>query len=134
MKFSILKGHNIFLIDAIGAITSAFCLLLPYTFQTIFGMPAVTVRTFIVIAILLSIYSVTIFLTKPKNRKPFLSIVAVLNMSYCLYTAIHLIKNQLTLTLPGLLYFVAEILIILTLSVIELRLSRSLQTTSDEVG
>ncbi|MFN3299573.1 MAG: hypothetical protein ACK41Z_05200 [Sediminibacterium sp.] len=125
MNISILKGQKIFLVDAIGAIISVLSLLIPYAFEALFGMPRSTVRIFISIAIVCSIYSTTIYLTKIENWKPYLTIIALFNISYCIFTGYHIFKNLNTITLLGHLYFIAEILIILTLSIIELRLSRT---------
>lgn len=125
MKTSIIKGRKIFLVDAIGAIVSVLSLLIPYTFEEWFGMPKSAVRMFIFIAIICSIYSTTIFLAKVKNWKPNLTLIALFNMSYCMFTVYHVFKNMNTITALGLVYFIGEILIILTLSIIELRLSRT---------
>lgn len=123
MNISILKGQKIFLVDAIGAIISALSLLIPYSFEDFFGMPKSEVRIFIAIALLYSIYSTTIYLIKKENWKPFLTIIVLLNISYCILTVYQIFKNLNTITLYGHLYFVSEILIILTLSIFELRLS-----------
>ena len=80
MNISILKGQKIFLVDAIGAIISALSLLIPYSFEDFFGMPKSEVRIFIAIALLYSIYSTTIYLIKKENWKPFLTIIALLNI------------------------------------------------------
>ncbi len=124
MKTSILKGQKIFLFDAVGAAVSVLSLLIPYSFEELFGMPKSAVSIFISIAIACSIYSTTIYLTKIENWKPYLTIIALINISYCIFTVYHIFKNLHTITLYGHLYFVAEILIILTLSIFELRLSR----------
>ena len=125
MNTSVLKGQKIFLVDAIGAMISVFSLLIPYSFEKLFGMPKSAVSIFISIAIVCSIYSTTIYLTKTKNWKLYLTIIALFNISYCIFTVYHIFKNFNTITLYGYLYFVAEILIILTLSIYELRLSRT---------
>ena len=125
MNTSILKGQKIFLVDAIGAIISVLSLLIPYSFEELFGMPKSAVSIFISIAIVCSIYSATIYLTKIENWKPYLTIIALFNISYCIFTVYHIFKNLNTITLYGHLYFVAEILIILTLSIFEFKLSRT---------
>jgi len=124
MNISIVKGRQVFLIDAVGAIISALSLLIPYSLETLFGMPKNTVGIFICIAIVYFIYSSTIYLVKIENWKPYLTIIALLNISYCLFTMYHIFKNSDTITLYGFVYFIGEILIILTLSIFELRLSR----------
>lgn len=125
MNTSILNGQKILLIDAIGAVASALSLLIPYSFDELFGIPKNTVSIFIGIAIVCSVYSSTIYLIKPKNWKRYLAIIALINIGYCIFTGYHMFKNLNTLTLPGYLYFATEILIILTLSSFELKLSRT---------
>lgn len=125
MNITILNGQKIFLVDAIGAIISVLSLLIPYSFEEFFGMPKEILRIFILIAIIFSIYSTTIYLTKKENWKPYLTIIALLNISYCVFTVYHVFENLNTITLYGHLYFVGEILIILALSIFELRLSRT---------
>lgn len=122
MNNSILKGRKIFLLDAAGAFVSVLSLFIPYTFEEVFGMPQSTVRIFMAIAIVCFIYSTTIYLTQIKNWKPFLSIIALFNISYCIFTAYHIFKNMNTITVYGYGYFMGEILIILTLSIFEFRL------------
>lgn len=125
MDTSVFKGRKIFLVDAIGAIVSVLSLLIPYSFEEVFGMPKSVITIFISIAIVYSIYSTTIYLTKTENWKPYLTIIALLNISYCIFTGYHIFKNLNKLTLYGHLYFIGEILIILTLAFFELRISRT---------
>ena len=125
MNTSLLKGQKIFLVDAIGAFISILSLLIPYSFEEFFGMPKSAVSVFIFIAFACSIYSTTVYLTKKENWKPYLTIIALCNISYCIFTAYHIFKNLNTITLYGHIYFVGEILIILTLAIVELRLSKT---------
>jgi hypothetical protein len=125
MNTSILKGQKIVLVDAIGAIVSVLSLLIPYSFEEFFGMPKGVVSIFISIAIVCTVYSTTIYLTKKENWKPYLTIIALVNISYCVFTVYQIFKNLNTITIYGHLYFFSEILIILTLSIFELQLSRT---------
>lgn len=121
----LLKGRKIFLADAIGALISVLSLMIPYSFETAFGMPENTVITFIFMAAGCAIYSTVIHLSPIKKWKPYLMIIALINCSYCLFTAYHIFNNQDTLTLLGYCYFIVEIGIILSISLIELKLSRT---------
>lgn len=125
MNISIFKGRNIFLVDAIGAVVSALSLLIPFSFVELFGMPKSIVSIFISIAIVYSIYSTIVYLTNPSKWKMYLIIIAILNISYCLFTVYHIFNNLNTITLLGYLYFAGEILIVLTLSIFELKLGRT---------
>ncbi|MFN5308217.1 MAG: hypothetical protein ACK5C0_02030 [Candidatus Kapaibacterium sp.] len=123
MNISLIKGRTIFLVDAIGAFVSAISLLVPYLFKEVFGMPQSILTIFITIAIAYSLYSITVYLSNTPKWKSYLLIIALLNIGYCLFTMYHVFNNMNTITLYGYLYFVGEILIILTLSGFELRLS-----------
>lgn len=69
MNTSIFKSRKIFLIDAAGAMLSAASLLIPYHFDTIFGMPKSAVMSFIVIALFYLVYSFTIYRNNIANYK-----------------------------------------------------------------
>jgi hypothetical protein len=125
MNVSILKERKIFLVDAIGGLVSAVSLLVPYLFEDFFGMPQSAVIVFISIAVAYSIYSTTVYLTNTPNWKFYLAIIALLNIGYCMFTVYHLFKNLDTITIYGYVYFITEVLIILTLSFFELKLSRT---------
>ena len=115
------QRHNIFLVDAIGAFISIILLCVIYLFDDFFGMPRNVMLVFIGIAFFLFIYSATIYWLKPLNWQVYLKIVAFLNASYCLFTAFQIIRNIDTLTLYGYIYFIAEILVIFTISIYEFK-------------
>lgn len=115
---------KIFLIDAIGAAISVLFLYLIYKFEHLFGMPQNVVTVFIGIALVFCINSSTIYLFKPKKWRQFLTIIAVLNISYCLFTTYHVFQNLDTITTLGYVYFIGEIIIILTLATFEFLLAK----------
>jgi hypothetical protein len=114
------KGHNIFLLDALGALSSIAFLFLLYAFDEFFGMPKSVIKIFICIAAVFFVYSSITYMVKPANWRFYLRIIAVLNICYCLFTAYHMLQNSSKLTLYGYLYFVGEVLIILLLAIYEL--------------
>jgi hypothetical protein len=121
-----LKEKQIFLIDALGAVFSVFCLLVLYSFEESFGMPKSVVSIFITMAVVFSVYSLTCYLVKPKFWKRYLAIIAILNISYCLFTIYQLVQHVNTITFPGYVYFSAELVVILIVSFYELKLSRKI--------
>lgn len=86
-------------------------------------MPAEVLRSFIYLAILFSIYSITCYLMHPKNWKRYLAIIAVANFAYSIYTVYQVIRYRDELTMLGYVYFIVEIIIILALSLYELKLA-----------
>jgi len=118
-----LKEKQIFLMDALGAIFSVFCLLILYSFEELFGVPKSVLLNFIAIAVAFSAYSLMCFFVNPKSWRLYLTIIAILNISYCLFTMYQLAQHVNTITLFGYLYFSAELVVVLILSFYELKLS-----------
>ncbi|MFN3301350.1 MAG: hypothetical protein ACK41Z_14280 [Sediminibacterium sp.] len=125
MKFTLSKYNSskIFLIDASGAFISAVLLLLLHSFDEYFGMPKHILTIFIGIAILLFLYSTVIYLISPKSWKTYLKAIAILNMAYCAFTAYQVFQCFENLTVYGKLYFAGEILVIIFLSIYELKIA-----------
>jgi ABC-type Fe3+-siderophore transport system permease subunit len=120
------QPRRIFLLDGIGALLTALLLtFLLARFQEAFGMPVSVLRILATIAFAFAIYSFICYFAAEKWR-PFLKFIAIANVTYCLVTSILLITNYKQLTVLGLVYFLAEILIILTLAIYEWRLSDTL--------
>ncbi len=124
MNNSISKSKKILLVDAVGAVISALSLIIPYSFVDFFGMPQNAVSIFIYISIIYSIYSTTIYFAKIENWSPYLTIICLMNIGYCIFIGYNIFKNLNSITLYGYLYFVNEILIILTLAIVEFKISR----------
>ncbi len=122
MKF--LQGHKIFLVDALGACVSIVCLFFLYANEAMFGMPHYVLCNFILIAACLATYSFSCYFFKPKNWGLYLFIIAILNISYCLFTIYHLVQNAPSITVYGFVYFVGEVIIISLLAFFELKLSQ----------
>ncbi len=116
-------NNKIFLYDAAGAMFSVVCLFVIYFLNTLLGMTASVVSIFIGIGILLCIYSLVCYVSKPQRWRMYLKILAGLNFAYCLFTISQLIKYAQSITLPGYIYFVLEILIVFILSMYEFRIS-----------
>lgn len=114
--------HFIFLVDGTGALLSAI-LLTVLTLFPFSGMPSNTLLALIAVAALFAIYSFSCRLRRPSNWRTPLRIIAVANLCYCCLTIAMVITWFDQLTLPGLLYFSAEVLVILFLSVFELHLA-----------
>jgi len=127
MNFSIISNpKRIFLIDAIGALlTASFLFLMNLWFSDEIGMPRVVLFYLSLTALVYCIYSCCCFISNPKKWKIFLSIIIFANIFYCCLTFGLMLRFCRQLTVLGLVYFVAEILIILALVLIEIRLVRS---------
>ncbi len=123
-----INGYKMFLLDAIGAFVSVIFLSFLYSFDDFFGMPKSVIKIFLGIATAFFVFSTTTYFMKKINWQFHLKIIAVLNISYCLFTFYHILQNLDTLTLYGHAYFIAEILVILILSTYELKNARKTTT------
>ena len=123
-----INGHNIFLIDGIGAlITAALLFFVVRPLYSFFGVVDFIVDLFAGAAVLFAIYSfvghVLAVRLRRVNFKHSLIFIAVFNILYCVMTAY--VVFQLTgITLWGKLYFIGEILVILSLVYLELKIAR----------
>ncbi len=116
-----LQPKTIFLIDGMGALVSAILLGLVLTkLETFFGLPKNVLHLLSGIALLLAVYSLSnAFMQNAKPSKR-LKLIAVANLLYCLLTAVLLLIYYPKLTMFDVLYFIGELLIILSLAFIEL--------------
>jgi hypothetical protein len=125
MKFMLTKYNSskIFLLDAAGAFVSIILLSILYIFEEYFGMPEKIISVFIGIASVFLFYSAIIYLVSPLRWRIYLKIIATLNICYCLFTIYHVFLYFKNLTLYGQLYFVGEVLVIILLSIYELKMA-----------
>ncbi|MGM0579490.1 MAG: hypothetical protein ACQETL_02345 [Bacteroidota bacterium] len=114
MRNKILHSHRkIFLIDGVGALLTTLIIGIVFTnFQEYIGMPREILISLAIIALGFFIYSLSCFLILKKNWKPFLKVIVIANLVYCIITTVLIILFFHQLTLLGLLYFIGEIIVI----------------------
>lgn len=117
------KPKIIFLSDGLGALLSTLFLFGLASLEWVFGMPENVLYQLIPVTIIFAAYSLALYLIDPKQWKFFLTLIAVANMLYCCVTMVLLCYYFDNLTAIGLAYFFVEILVIVFLSIIELRLA-----------
>lgn len=119
--FAKIKPRTVILLDAAGAGVSILLLglILP-AFETVFGMPNRILYLLACLAGVLFLFSIVGFLFAAGRWKPFLVIVAVGNNLYCILTVAAIIWFRGNLTNIGMIYFLAEIAIILSIASLEL--------------
>lgn len=112
------------MIDGLGALTSALMLglVLPM-FQEHIGIPTPALRVLAAIALLLAIYSLSCYRKNASAR--WLGPIAIANVIYCMITFAVMLAFQHELTRIGMIYFIGEMAIILTLAFVEKRTSGS---------
>lgn len=118
------KQKTLFLVDSIGAFITAFILfVIVRPLNEYFGIPIKELTYLSVIAFVFCIYSATCFLFLKDSFTTFIKFIGIANLMYCALTIGLLIKYYPFLTIMGISYFLAEIVIICGLSYLELTVS-----------
>jgi FtsH-binding integral membrane protein len=115
--------RRLFLVDGIGALTSAVMLgLVLTTLEPVFGMPS---RVLVPLAIVAGLFAVYSLACHRMNLGPaFLQGIAVANSVYCGVTLALVVAYRDSLTWLGIAYFAGEILVILGLVAAEFNAAR----------
>ena len=117
----ITKPRNLFLIDSIGAMLTALAMFIVLTnFNQYFGIPKISFTYLSAIAACFCLYSMFCFLFLRENFPPFIRIISIANILYCILITGFLIQYNAKITNLGLAYFFGEITIICILVFIEL--------------
>lgn len=117
-----LHPKTLFLIDGIGALVTAFFLyVILRTYKVYFGMPESVLTCLSVIAVIFCFYSMTCYFLLKDNWPPFLSMISIANLLYCCLTLGLVIYYFPVLTILGVVYFIAEIMVVVGLVFVELK-------------
>lgn len=109
----ITNPKNIFLLDGCGAlVTTLLIFFVLRTFNDFFGLPSSTLEYLAALALVFSIYSLCCFFLVKRNWKPFLKIICMANIFYCLLTIGILFYHYQNISIYGITYFLGEIAII----------------------
>ena len=114
--------RQLFLVDGIGALVSAFLLFV--LLKGFSGMPSGILNQLSMVALFLSIYSLSCYAFLKSRWKNFMGLLSVLNGCYCILTLILMVVYFKLLSIAGTIYFIAEIAIIAKLATIEYKAFR----------
>lgn len=119
-----INPSHLFLIDGVGAILSAISLgAVLVLFEEFFGMPRTTLYVLAIFPCLFAIYDFYCLKIKSVNLFAFLKWIALMNLFYCVLSIAAMLFHYNELTIYGLIYFIVEIIIVFSLSIIEYRVS-----------
>lgn len=119
------KPRIMLLIDAIGALTTSLMLGIVLAKNVdLFGMPTDVLQPLSAVAACFAVYSFCGYLFA-KKYKLYIRIIALANLSYCIASAALTIINRHTLTSLGIMHFIGEIIIILSIFYIEWRVANN---------
>jgi hypothetical protein len=110
---SSLSAKKIFAIDAMGALLTAVILYwVGRHYSAYFGMPGSILLFLSFFGFVLFIYSTLCYIIEMNRVKPFLNLLILSNITYCLITLFSIIAFAQSLTTLGLIYFILEIAIV----------------------
>ncbi|MDR7212453.1 hypothetical protein J2W48_004414 [Flavobacterium piscis] len=122
----ITKPKNVFLIDAFGALLTAFLLFVVLrNFSTFFGLSKTTLEYLSLLALVFSIYSFSCFFLITNNWKSYLKIICIANILYCVLTFGILLYYCQSISALGIAYFLGEILVICVIVFLEIRIIKN---------
>jgi peptidoglycan biosynthesis protein MviN/MurJ (putative lipid II flippase) len=123
-----LSPKTLFLVDSLGALVTAFFLFaILRTFNEYVGMPQTALTYLSLIAVIFSLYSIACFFLLEANWQPFLRTISIANLLYCCLTMGLVIYYYPSLTILGITYFLAEIIVVCGLVFVELKTLRGKQ-------
>ncbi len=118
------KTKQLFLIDGLGALISAFLLGVILTrFEAVFGIPLQTLYVLSIFPCIFAVYDFGCYVLVSKKDKMFLKAIAFANLLYCFISIALLFQHYDRLTYVGWIYFLLEIVIIIILARIELKIA-----------
>lgn len=120
LKKAAADSRKLFLIDSLGALLSALLYgVVLANLESVFGMPPKILYGLSFMAGLYAIYSGICYFLNLKNWQPFLKIIALANLFHCHLTIGLVFFHFQKITLLGLLYFVGELILVVSLAIIE---------------
>ncbi len=119
---------TLFLIDSLGALFTALMLFgVLRNFNEYFGMSKEILTYLSAIAVCFCIYSAVCYLFLKKHYTPFIRVIGIANILYCILTMGLLIVYYPLLTTIGITYFLVEMTIVCGLVYIELNVATAIK-------
>lgn len=115
--------RQVFLIDGCGAAVSTLLLVVLACYESVAGMPRDILLKLLPATALFSVYSLACWVTPPRFWWRYLFVIAVANLLYTCLTLFLVLRFYNLLTVVGVFYFIAEMLIIVRLAVWELKIA-----------
>lgn len=124
MNYFIASPRKLFLTDALGAVlTVALTVGVLAPWSQWFGMPAVALYKLAMAGSVFALYSFGCLLFVRRNFSPFLRIIALANLGYCVATVALCVVYRTQVTTLGLAYFIGECVVIITLAGVEMKVA-----------
>ena len=116
---------QLLLIDAVGAILSAFLLgVVLVKLESIFGIPRNTLYVLAIFPCFFVIYDLLCFFWAKQKAAAFLKGIAYANIVYCCLSIGFVFYHAQSITIWGGLYILGEVLIVIFLAILELKTAK----------
>jgi len=126
LKNFLKKPKNIFLVDGFGALLTTILLFFVLrNFNDFFGLSKDIFEYLSIISCTFFVYSISCYSLVKQNWKSFLKIIYTANILYCILTFGILIHNYESISIFGIIYFLAEIAVIIWLVTLEIKIIKS---------
>ena len=123
----IFSPRKLFLIDGLGALVSAFMLgIVLVQFESTFGIPSATLYVLAMFPVFFAIFDFYCFQKNSNSLGRPLKIIAILNLLYCCMSIGCAMYHIDTVTILGWVYICVEVLLIVILSIFELKVAKKL--------
>ncbi|GAB3416145.1 hypothetical protein [Niabella aquatica] len=122
------KPKTLFLIDGLGAmLTTLLLFVVLRNFNEYFGVSK-TILTFLsAISMCFCLYSTACFFFLKANWTPFIRVISYANLLYCVLTVGLVITHNSFISTLGIVYFLAEVIIVCLLVYIELKVATAVK-------
>lgn len=122
------KPKQLFLVDAIGALLSAFLLgVVLVEMEQYFGIPPSTLYFLASIPCVFAVFDIYCIISISKNSGTFLKFIAIANLMYCALSISLAFTHIEVITYLGWIYIVGEVLLVSFLAYVELVISRKVK-------
>lgn len=118
---------NWFLLDGLGALTSAFLLgVVLIRFEEVFGIPPKTLYFLATFPCVFAVYDFWVYSGRKTKFANDLKIIALANFMYCFISLSFAFYHSQTITLLGWMYITGEIVMVSALAYVEFSVAKKL--------
>ena len=123
--------NKLFLVDAFGALLSAFLVgIVLVRFERFFGIPSSTLYFLAALPILFAVYDFVCFIKITANHSSFLMGIAIVNLGYCCVSIGMALFHLDSVTNWGWAYIFTEVFIVALIAIFELSVAKRSRSKS----
>jgi len=120
MRLHNVEARKLFLVDAFGALVSAFMLgVILVRYEIVFGIPKDALYLLAFIPCVFVVFDLAAFYFGKSNWSVLLKLIALANICYCILSIVLALMHRESLSVLGWLYIIIEIAIIIYVARVE---------------